>query len=103
MKRGDLLDGVNNSRVVPVAEFSADRRVAEVCELAKQVHRDLTRDDERTPPAWPNELFDTEAEVFGADIDDLACGDLPWLFGAYEIGQNGLSELTCRSCRFKLA
>ena len=96
MSAGDLLNGVNNSRVIPVAEFSADRGVAEIGELAKQVHRDLTRDNKRTPPAGPNELFDTEAEMFGADVDDLARGDLPRLFRAYEIGQNGLSKLTCQ-------
>src|SRR5213078_5296592 len=59
----DFRGGVDNGRVVAPAELLADLGQRRVCELAREVHRDLARVDDVLRAAVAAELLEREAEA----------------------------------------
>src|SRR3954451_17635711 len=90
---GDLLDGVDDGGVIPPAELAGDGRVAEVRELAEDLHADLPGRHEGPAPAGAAELLDAEPEGVGGRLeDDLRC-DPAGLAGREDVGEDALGQL----------
>src|SRR5262245_41783685 len=75
----DLLDRVDHGGVVAVAELAGDGRVAEVGELAEDVHAHLPGGHERPAAALTGDLVDAEGELLGGPLQDERRGDGPGL------------------------
>src|SRR6202041_3248047 len=67
---GDLVHGVNDGRVVTLAEDAPDGGIAVVREFTGQVHGDLAGRDERAGPAGPADGLHREAVTRRGGVED---------------------------------
>src|ERR1700733_9890548 len=74
---GDLVDGVDDGRVVPFAEDPSDGRIAVVRELSGQVHGDLAGGDQWPGATGADDGFNGEPVAGGHGVEDHLGRDPP--------------------------